>query len=73
MAGQEAFLLEGGMTSGGLTGASASMGVGLPSGPGLSGSGDPRHGIIGLVLIAVLVLYVLDKSGFRFVFMAGRR
>lgn len=71
MAGQEAFLLEGGMTSGGLTGASTSMGVGLP-GPGMSGL-DPRHGIIGLVLLAVLVLYLLDKVGFRFVFMAGRR
>ena len=73
MAGQEAFLLEGGMTSGGLTGASTSMGVGLPSGPGAYSGADPRHGIIGLVLIAVLVLYLLDKMGFRFVFMAGRR
>ena len=72
MAGQEAYLLEGWMTSGGLTGASSSMGVGLPSGPGLSGS-DPRHGIIGLVLLSVLALYLLDKAGFRFVFMAGRR
>lgn len=70
MAGQEPFLLDGGSAYPTLTGASTSMGVGLPSGP--SGT-DPRHGIIGLVLLAVLALYLLDKMGFRFVFMAGRR
>lgn len=73
MAGQEAFLLEGGMTSGGLTGASASMGAGLPSNRSIASGQDPRHGIIGLVLLAVVALYLLDKIGFRFVFMAGRR
>ena len=34
---------------------------------------QPHHGVIGLVLFAVLVLLVLDRVGFRFAVTAGRR
>ena len=33
----------------------------------------PHHGPIALVLLAVLVLVVLDRAGFRFAVTAGRR
>jgi len=34
---------------------------------------QPHHGVIGIVLLAVLVLFVLDRAGFRFAVTAGRR
>lgn len=34
---------------------------------------QPHHGVIVLVLLAVLVLFALDKLGFRFAVTAGRR
>lgn len=34
---------------------------------------QPHHGPIALVLLAVLVLVVLDRAGFRFAVTAGRR
>lgn len=38
------------------------------------GAGDKPHiGVIGLVLIAVVILFVLDKAGFRFAVTAGKR
>ena len=68
MAGQEHFLLEGGMSQPTLTQQSASIGRGI-SGSGL----DARHGIIGLVVLAVAILWALDKFGFRFAVTAGKR
>ena len=32
-----------------------------------------HHGVVGLVLVAVLVLFLLDKAGFRFAVTVGRR
>lgn len=32
-----------------------------------------HHGVVGIVLIAVLVLFLLDRAGFRFAVTAGRR
>lgn len=41
---------------------------------GATGTGvQPHHSVICLVLFAVLVLYLLDRSGFRFAVTAGRR
>jgi hypothetical protein len=34
---------------------------------------QPHHGPIALVLLAVIVLFVLDRAGFRFAVTAGRR
>lgn len=42
----------------------AALGLGQPL---------PHHGVIAVVLLAVAVLYVLDRSGFRFAVTAGRR
>lgn len=44
-------------------GAFASASVGL----------QPHYGPIALVLIAILVLFLLDRAGFRFAVTAGRR
>jgi len=45
-------------------------------GMGPSGAGGPvqqHHGVIGIVLLAALVLFALDRLGFRFAVTAGRR
>jgi len=34
---------------------------------------EPHHGVVCLVLIAVAVLFILDRAGFRFAVTAGRR
>lgn len=67
MAGQEAFLLDGGMAAPTLSSVSAGLGRGI------GGGQQPHYGVIGLVLVAVLVLWALDKFGFRFAVTAGRR
>lgn len=68
MAGQSQFLLEGGMSQPTLTAQAAGMGRGITAaGP------QPHHGVIGLVALAVLVLYLLDRFGFRFAVTAGKR
>lgn len=41
-------------------------------GSGLAGL-EPHHGPICLVLLAVAVLFILDRAGFRFAVTAGRR
>lgn len=73
MPGADSFLLSGGQGAlGGLTYApSAGGGTGssLTSGMGA----QPHHGAIGLVLLAVAVLFLLDRAGFRFAVTAGRR
>ena len=37
-----------------------------------SGSAQPHHGLIGIVLFSVLVLFLLDKAGFRFAVTVGK-
>lgn len=69
MAGQESFLLEGGMATPSL-GQVAASGRNLPTG---GGAPAPHYSVIALVLAAVLVLWALDKFGFRFAVTAGRR
>ena len=71
MAGQEQFLLEGGMGGGG---PSLSQ-VGVTMGRNVQGTNapPPHVSVIALVLFAVIVLWALDKFGFRFAVTAGRR
>lgn len=44
---------------------------GFPSGS--ASTVGPHHGLIGLVLVAVLVLFLLDRAGFRFAVAVGRK
>jgi hypothetical protein len=69
MAGQESFLLEGGMNTPSL-GQVAASGRNLPAS---QGGTPPNFSVIALVLLAVAVLWALDKFGFRFAVTAGRR
>ncbi len=67
MAGQDAFLLDGGMSTPSPASVAAGMGRNIAGGP-------PAHySVIALVLVAVVVLWALDKFGFRFAVTAGRR
>lgn len=71
MAGQPVEILTGGAGFG----AQAQVGVG-PNANGVIASaavGAPHIGLVGLVLIAVALLVVLDKAGFRFAVTAGKR
>lgn len=68
MAGQEQFLLEGGMSQPSLVAGSSSMGRGITA-----SAVQPHHAILGLVLVAVIGLWALDRFGFRFAVTAGRR
>ena len=71
MAGQDAtFLLEGGMPGPTLTGRA---GIGDGRSFAISGSPKAHHSVIALVLVAVAILFLLDKAGFRFAVTAGRR
>lgn len=68
MAGQEQFLLEGGMSQPTLGQVSSGMGRNV------NGGAPPAHySVIALVLFAVVVLWALDRFGFRFAVTAGRR
>ena len=67
MAGQESFLLEGGMSQPTLA-AVASSGSGR-----VSGGIQPHHSILGVVLLALIGLWALDHFGFRFAVTAGKR
>ena len=41
---------------------------------GSSGAGvQQHHGVVGLVILAAAVLFLLDRAGFRFAVTAGRR
>lgn len=40
---------------------------------GLGQGVQPHHGVIGMVAVAVLVLFLLDRAGFRFAVTAGKR
>lgn len=71
MAGQPVEILTGGA---GFQ-SSAQVGVG-PNANGIVANaalGAPQVGLIGLVLIAVALLLILDKAGFRFAVTAGKR
>jgi hypothetical protein len=68
VAGQEAFLLQGGMGQPSLESFSSGMGRNISA-----GAPPPHYSVIALVLFAVVVLFALDKFGFRFAVTAGRR
>ena len=68
MAGQDQFLLEGGMSQPTLA-AVASGNQGIVAGGGV----QAHHSVLAMVAIAVIGLYLLDKFGFRFAFSAGKR
>ena len=40
---------------------------------GLRAGLQPHHGVVAMVLFAVLILFLLDAAGFRFAVTAGRR
>lgn len=71
MAGQEAFLLNGGAGAMPSLVSRPSAGSGIGSGANLAS--QPHHGAVFLVLAAVAVLFALDKAGFRFAVTAGRK
>ena len=71
MAGQPLDLLTGGAGF-----AQGSTAVAPPSQNGLVAGaldGAPHLGMIGLVLVAVAILIILDRAGFRFAVTAGKR
>lgn len=69
MAGQEQYLLEGGMSQPTLAQVSTGIGRGVQA-----SAGPPAHySVIALVLLAVVVLWALDKFGFRFAVTSGKR
>jgi hypothetical protein len=69
MAGVESFLLDGG--AGSMPSLVSAPAAG--SGIGSSLGAQPHHGAIVLVVLAVGVLFALDKAGFRFAVTAGKR
>lgn len=48
-----------------------SAGPGSPASNGRSV--EAHHGLVGLVLISVIILFLLDRAGFRFMVSAGKR
>ena len=71
MAGQETFLLDGGAGAMPSLISRPAAGSGIASGASLASR--PHHGAVFLVLVAVAVLFALDKAGFRFAVTAGRK
>lgn len=69
MAGQHESILTGG------AGFGVSRKVAPPSANGVivGASAEPAVGLIGLVLLAVAILIILDRIGFRFAVTAGKR
>jgi hypothetical protein len=74
LAGQPLELLTGG------SGAYSNPAAGIVAKPSANGtmtraarSQQPHHGVIGMVLLAVLILIALDRAGFKFAVTAGRR
>jgi hypothetical protein len=70
--------MAGAVENGGFTGGMGAMPslVSAPaagSGIGTSIGSAPHHGAVLLVLVAVGVLLLLDKAGFRFAVTAGKR
>jgi hypothetical protein len=70
MAGVDPQILLGGGQPTLTTGAGPS---GMGGGRLSSGDVPPHHGLIGIVLVAVLVLFLLDRAGFRFAVTVGKR
>ena len=50
-----------------------SAGSGMGRNPLANANVQAHHGLIGLVLVAVLVLFLLDRAGFRFAVTVGKR
>jgi hypothetical protein len=71
MAGQPMELLTGG--SGMFAGAGAVTPQNANGQVAGATSVQPHIGVVGLVLFAVLILFVLDRAGFRFAVTAGGR
>ena len=71
MAGQPMELLTGGAGMYTANPVAPNNANGKAVGAGLSPA--PHHGPIVLVAVAVLVLFLLDRAGFRFAVTAGRR
>ena len=69
MAGADSFLYDG--AAGGMPSLTAAPTRGSGIGAGMAA--QPHFGVVGLVLVAVAVLWALDKFGFRFAVTAGRR
>jgi hypothetical protein len=62
-----------------LGGDQQTLGSAPSSGSGMGGATarlasvvQPHHGLVGIVLLAVVVLLVLDRAGFRFAVTVGR-
>jgi hypothetical protein len=72
VAGQEPFLLEGGMSQPTLGQVAATMGRNVPGVSATPGAPAPHVSVIVLVLAAVIILLLLHKAGFRFAVTAGR-
>ena len=70
MAGQDHFLLTGGNSQPTLGAVSSSMGRAEPFG---GGGIQPHHGILGVLIVALIGLWALDHFGFRFAVTAGNR
>lgn len=69
MAGMDASFLTGG------AGFQASATVAPPNANGVvvGASGQQHYGVLGLIFVAVIILFILDKVGFRFAVTAGKR
>lgn len=68
-AGMDASFLTGG------SGYAQRQPVAPPTANGLiaGASDNPHFGVIGMVVLAVIILFILDKAGFRFAVTAGKR
>lgn len=74
MAGQPLELLTGGAGAISAPRGGNAAGVKQSANGAIVGAGTKaHHGVIGLVVLAVLLLLVLDRLGFRFAVTAGRR
>lgn len=70
MANVDFSLLEGGQPT--LTSA-PSKGSGMGGGSFSVGTVQPHHGLVGIVVVAVGVLFLLDRAGFRFAVAVGKK
>lgn len=71
MAGQPFELLTGGA---GMIGQAPTVAPSNANGAAVgAAAGNPHHGVLGIVIVAVAVLFFLDRAGFRFAVTAGKR
>lgn len=52
---------------------SALSGTGPTGGVGVTSSVEPHHSVIGMVVLAAVAIFALDKAGFRFAVTKGKR